>query len=103
VTPMVAAEDVDLRWYVGLDTAGTAIGDAIWNGETPAASLVGLFALTFDGSEGVAPDAIGRPVYLLIGLDHGNVIRFKPQNLVTGLPLVDRMPELASNAAGGSA
>jgi hypothetical protein len=103
VTPMIAADDVDMRWYVGLDTAGSAIGNAVWKGEAHAATLVGLFALTFDGTKSVLPGVGDRPVYLLVGLDESNVIRFKPQNLVTGLPLVDETTDLAGRVAGGSA
>ena len=44
-----------------------------------------------------------RPVYLLIGLDGTNVIRFKPQNLVTGLPLVGEGAGGALPAAMGRA
>ena len=88
VSPMTAAAEVDLQWYVGLDSTGTAIGNALWKGETPPATLVGLFALTFEGADGVLPDVGENPVYLLVGFDSSNVIRFKLQNLVTGLPLV---------------
>ena len=103
VAPMIAADDVEMRWYVGLDTAGSAVGNAVWKGEAPAATLVGLFALTFDGTEGVLPGVGDCPVYLLVGLDGSNVIRFKPQNLVTGLPLVDGTTDLAGRVASGSA
>ncbi|KIN71947.1 DUF6352 family protein [Sulfitobacter guttiformis] len=89
VTALQVAEDVDLQWYVGLDQAGTEIGNALWKGEAPDASLAGLFALTFLRPEGVAPQVRTTPVYLLMGLDGSNVIRFKPQNLVTGLPLAE--------------
>lgn len=87
VVPMMAADNVDLKWYVGLDQAGTEVGNALWHGTTPDAALVGLFGLTFDTPDGVLPQIGSQPVYLLIGLDGSNVIRFKPQNLVTGLPL----------------
>jgi hypothetical protein len=94
VTPMVAASEVDLAWYVGLDPAGTKIGNALWEGAAVQGSLVGLFELRFTGSEtgtqGVLPQVAGQPVYLLMGLDGSNVIRFKPQNLVTGLPLLEQ-------------
>jgi hypothetical protein len=89
VAPLKDAQDVDLTWYVGLDQAGTEVGNALWKGEAPVASLVGLFALKFEGAKGVLPQIGAQPVYLLVGLDSTNVIRFKPQNLVTGLPLAD--------------
>ena len=103
VTPMMAAEDVDLQWYVGLDPAGTAVGNALWNGTAPPAALVGLFALTFDSPHGVLPQIGTQPVFLLVGLDDSNVIHFKPQNLVTGLPLVGDGQAGALPAAMGSA
>lgn len=101
ISVMQTAQDVDLRWYVGLDPAGTQVGNALWKGEAPVPSLVGLFGLTFDRPEGALPEIGGRPVYLLMGLDSSNVIRFKPQNLVTGLPLAgdaDRMPAAVGRA-----
>ena len=62
---MTLAEDVDLRWYVGLDPTGTAIGNALWNGEAPPAALVGLFALTFDDRRACCPvsDRIARSIF----------------------------------------
>lgn len=86
---MAAADDVNLQWFVGLDPAGTEVGNALWNGQKPAPALVGLFSLTFDTSDGVLSQIGTNPVFLLLGLDGSNVIRFKPQNLVTGLPLTD--------------
>jgi hypothetical protein len=87
VTPEVGVENVDLRWYVGLDPAGTAIGNALWQGETPRETLVGLFRLEFDDPTPVRPDMAGHPVWLILGLAADGGVRIKPQNLVTGLPL----------------
>ena len=98
VDALTAAEEVDLHWYVGLDPAGTAIGNALWRGEAVQGSLVGLFELRFEPGQAVLPQVGGKPVYLLMGLDGGNVIRFKPQNLVTGLPLAE--PGALAPAAG---
>lgn len=104
VVPLTDVNAVDLRWYVGLDEVGTAIGDALWN-DRPAigGSLVGLFALTFAEPEGVLPDVAGHPVYLLVGMGSDNVIRLKPQNLVTGLPLAGSMPDGALSVVAGRA
>lgn len=92
VTPMVAAEDVDLRWYVGLDQVGTAIGNALWAGEEPPAAPVGLFRLEFLDAEGVLEQVRGHPVWLILGMGEDKTIRMKPQNLVTGLPLAAPAP-----------
>ncbi|MGP1396576.1 MAG: DUF6352 family protein [Inquilinaceae bacterium] len=87
VTPLTAAEEVDLRWYVGLDPVGTAIGNALWRGARPPGTLVGLFALTIADQTEMLPEVAGHPIYLLMGMGPDNVIRMKPQNLVMGLPL----------------
>ena len=52
ITPLTSVEDVDLRWYVGLDQIGVKIGDALWRGEEPAGALIGLFRLEFDDAAG---------------------------------------------------
>ncbi|MCR9123343.1 MAG: DUF6352 family protein [Phyllobacteriaceae bacterium] len=104
VAPLTDAKAVDLRWYVGLDETGTAIGNALWNDRPPiAGSLVGLFALTFDDPSAVLPDVAGHPVYLLIGMGGDNVIRLKPQNLVTGLPIAGSMANGKLSAMAGRA
>jgi hypothetical protein len=92
IAPRVAADDVDLRWFVGLDQTGTAIGNALWHGRPRPGDLVGLLELRFADPAVMLPDVAGAPVFLLIGLDDTNMIRFKPQNLVTGLPLAEGRP-----------
>lgn len=89
ITPRLKAENVDLRWYVGLDRSGTAIGDALWHGRTPPAAPVGLFELVFDDLRAVRPDLAGHPVWLILGQDADGGIRMKPQNLLAGLPLAE--------------
>lgn len=87
VTAQTNVQDVDLRWYVGLDPAGTAIGDALWHGRPMPATLVGLFRLEFAPGAPVRADLAGQPVWLILGLPEDRVVRMKPQNLLSGLPL----------------
>lgn len=87
VEPLVAADEPDLRWYVGLNAEGTAIGDALWRGTDGAAEqLVGLFRLQAEPGR-FEPVMEGHPVYLFMGLARDNIVRLKPQNLIVGLPL----------------
>jgi hypothetical protein len=90
VTATTKAEDVDLRWYVGLDPVGTAIGDALWHGRAMPGTLVGLFRLDFADPAALRPDMAGHPVWLILGLGADNTVRMKPQNLLAGLPLASR-------------
>lgn len=87
VTPHTRVEDVDLRWYVGLDPNGTAIGNALWRGQPVPATLIGVFRLDFADAAAVRPDLAGQPVWLLLGLGADGAVRIKPQNLLAGLPL----------------
>jgi hypothetical protein len=87
VTPQLRADDIDLRWFVGLDPAGTAIGNALWRGEAPRDTLVGLYRLEFTDPAPVRADIAGHPVWLILGLAPDGGVRMKPQNLVVGLPL----------------
>lgn len=89
VTPQTRADQVDLRWFVGLDPQGTAIGNALWHGKPLPATLVGLFRLEFDTAEGIRADVAGHPVWLILGMGADGAVRIKPQNLLLGLPLAE--------------
>jgi hypothetical protein len=83
--------DVPLTWYVGLDAEGTRIGDALWKGEELADNVrrrvAGLFRLTFDQPDRPAEPVEGDAVHLILAMTAEKVLRMKPQNLLTGLPL----------------
>jgi hypothetical protein len=91
VEPLVEAENVNLAWYVGLDAQATEIGDALWNGDEledgDRDRIVGLYRLTFRDPEVVLDKAKGEPIYLLLAMTPERILRMKPQNLVTGLPI----------------
>ena len=91
VEALVEAKDVELDWYVGLDAEATAIGDMLWHGEeldqAARERIVGLYALKFNDEQQVIEKARAGPTYLIMAMDAERVLRLKPQNLVTGLPL----------------
>jgi hypothetical protein len=91
IEPLTELRDVNLLWYVGLDVDATRIGNAIWNGddldEDDASRIVGLFRLTFRDPAVVLDKVKGEPVYLILAMTPDKLIRMKPQNLVTGLPI----------------
>jgi hypothetical protein len=91
VEPLTEMRDAKLCWYVGLDADGTRLGDALWNGEeldeAAQARVVGLFRLTFHNPDVVMDKVKGEPAYLILAMDKDKVLRLKPQNLITGLPI----------------
>ena len=91
VEPLIEMREAKLSWYVGLDADGTRIGDRLWNGEelddVTRGRVVALYRLTF-GDPGVVIDKVrGEPIYLILAMDQDKVLRLKPQNLITGLPI----------------
>jgi hypothetical protein len=95
VEPLPELRDVALTWYVGLDSFGTKIGDALWNGEEISEArrshVVGLFRLIFRDPTVVIDRMADEPVYLILAMGPDRVLRMKPQNLLTGLPLRHNM------------
>jgi hypothetical protein len=91
VEPLSELRDARLTWYVGLDAEGTRIGNALWNGEeldeAARARVIALYKLAFRDPD-VAIDRVrGEPVYLILAMDGEKILRMKPQNLVTGMPI----------------
>ena len=84
-------DDSDVRWIVGLDAEATHIGNALWRGEDiaeeDASRLIAMFAIKPDPALPFLPEVSGKRVYLLMAQDQNRLLRLKPQNLVTGLPL----------------
>lgn len=91
IEPFTEAKNATFTWYAGLDAEGTRIGDMLWKGEelddTLSNRIVGLYRLTFRDPSNVMDKVRDEPVYLILAMGPDMVLRFKPQNLVTGLPL----------------
>jgi hypothetical protein len=92
VEAIASIEDRDWRWFVGLDSEGTRIGNALWNGAALDANtgerIVALMRLTIEDARLVDERVGSRPVYLILAMGADKLVRLKPQNLVVGLPLV---------------
>ncbi len=91
IEPLTELRDAPFTWYVGLDAEATRIGDMMWRGEeldeATRARVIGLFALTFHDPSLVLDKVKGEPVYLILAMTGDKIIRMKPQNLTTGLPI----------------
>jgi hypothetical protein len=91
IEPLTELRDAKLSWYVGLDTDATVIGDRLWHGETldeeTNGRVLGLYRLTF-ADPALVLEKVGRePVYLIMAMSAQKLVRLKPQNLLTGLPI----------------
>ena len=91
VETTASIEDRDWRWFIGLDSEATRIGNALWRGERleggVAERIVALMRLTFEDARLVDERVGNKPVYLILAMGADKVVRLKPQNLIAGLPL----------------
>jgi hypothetical protein len=84
-------EEARWAWHIGLDAQSTALLNRLWRGEDAQpdslARLLALFRLDFAEPGEMRADIAGRPVYLALSMGEDGVVRMKPQNLLTNLPL----------------
>jgi Family of unknown function (DUF6352) len=91
VETIASIEDRDWRWFIGLDSEATRIGNALWRGDRlegdVAERIVALMRLNFEDTRLVDERVGDKPVYLILAMGADKVVRMKPQNLIAGLPL----------------
>jgi len=77
-------------WHIGLDAESTAILNELWAGTEiehgRMRNILAIFALQFEDPAAMRADIAGRTVYLALACEDG-VVRMKPQNLLTNLPI----------------
>lgn len=92
IRPVPVIEDPAWTWHVGLDSEATAIANDLWHGRAVAqerlARILWLGVLEFREQTRVLPRVAGKPVYLALAMNGAQMLRMKPQNLATGLPLI---------------
>ena len=91
VKPLRKIEEPRWAWHIGLDAESSAILNELWAGneveQGRMRNILALFALDFEDPALVRRDIAGRTVYLGLSCDANQVVRMKPQNLLTNLPL----------------
>jgi len=91
VKPIRKIDEPHCAWHIGLDAESTAILNELWSGAQVdhgrMQRILALFALTFDDPAAMRSDIAGRTIYLALSASEEGVVRMKPQNLLTNLPL----------------
>jgi len=91
VKPLSRIEEPRWAWHIGLDAESTAILNDLWGGaeveQGRMRRILALFELRFEDAAAMRPEVAGRAVYLALSADENDVVRMKPQNLLTNLPL----------------
>jgi hypothetical protein len=90
VKPARKIEEAPWAWHIGLDAESTAILNELWSGKEieqgRMRNILAILALQFDDPAAMRADIRGRTVYVALSCEDG-VVRMKPQNLLTNLPL----------------
>ena len=90
IKPVRKIDEPKWAWHVGLDAESTAILNELWAGTQiepgRMRNILALFELRFEDPAAMRTDIRGRSVYLALSCEQG-VVRMKPQNLLTSLPL----------------
>ncbi len=91
VAPLQKVEDPQWRWHLGLDAEASVLLDDLYEGREVEAErqsrLISLFRLDFVNPAEMRADVAGKPVYLGLMSNSGQMLRMKPQNLLLNLPL----------------
>lgn len=92
VEPRPKLEDADWRWHIGLDAEATRILNALYEQKPLSAEdmaqIVGLFRMRFADDRQLLERVRGKPVYLGLAMTRTKLVKMKPQNLLTNLPLL---------------
>ena len=90
ISPVRKIEEARWAWHIGLDAESTSILNELWQGgeveQGRMRNILALFALRFDDPAAMRQDIRGRTVYLALSEEEG-VVKMKPQNLLTNLPV----------------
>jgi len=91
VQPVQKIEDDKWSWHLGLDSDATSILNDLYEGadvsEDRLKQILCLFKL--EAKDGFKEPMLGKPVYVGLAMGQKSIIKFKPQNLLTNLPLAD--------------
>jgi len=91
VKPLRKIDEPRWAWHIGLDAESSAMLNELWAGSEVEQGrmrrLLSLFQMQFEDPAAMRPDIAGRTVYLALSCDEGEVVRMKPQNLLSNLPI----------------
>ncbi len=83
--------DESWSWHVGCDQESTKILNCLYNGEDVAEAdlyrIIALYRMEFLDPADMMEQVRGKPVYLGVAMTTDRKLVFKPQNLLTNLPI----------------
>lgn len=83
--------DESWSWHIGCDAESTRILNALYNGEEVGEgdlySILSLYRMELLNPDDAMDKVRGRPIYLAVAMNSDRKLVFKPQNLLTNLPI----------------
>ena len=91
VQAVQSIRDERWSWHIGCDAEATRILNALYNGEDVSEAelyrILALYRLEFLNPDDAMDSLKGKPIYLALAMNDDRKLVFKPQNLLTNLPL----------------
>jgi hypothetical protein len=91
VQAVQSIRDERWSWHIGCDAEATRILNALYNGEDVSEAelyrILALYRLEFLNADYAMDSLKGKPIYLALAMNDEKKLVFKPQNLLTNLPL----------------
>lgn len=91
VEPRQSIKDEHWSWHIGLDKESTRILNTLYEGkELPDGDgelLIALFRMWVEDDDVLIESMRGKPIYLGLAMTDKKIVRMKPQNLLTNMPL----------------
>ena len=89
VKPVQKIEDEKWSWHIGLDSDTPNIFNDLYQGKElgPKRLKQILCLFQLEAKDGFNEEMKTKPVYIGLSMDDKSIIRFKPQNILTNLPL----------------
>ncbi len=91
VQAVKSIKDERWSWHIGCDLESTWILNALYEGEDvdedTLVNILSLYKMEFLDQNDVIESIRGKPVYLAVAMTSDRKLVFKPQNLLTNLPI----------------
>ena len=92
--PVDSLSDESFGWFLAFDAESTRIGNKVWQGETldpeTASRVLALYRFSLPDDPRIEHRFRGKKAFAILATTSGNILTIKPQNLVAGLPLVQK-------------
>lgn len=91
VEPRQTIKDEHWSWHIGLDKESNRILNTLYEGkelpESDGELLIALFRMWVEDDSVLISPMHGKPIYLGLAMTAEKIVRMKPQNLLTNMPL----------------